>query len=134
MSLTAIIFVMLGLAAIGFFTGRARATAFFPAGKITARQAASVHSRPGQHGWFVALWALVPALVLIAVWSQVSGAVFDAQALESVPVTERATTQVDTDAFLNEVRGLATGEIDAGFDPNSEKAAAAWRASASSAA
>ncbi len=126
MSLTAITFVMLGLALIGFLTGRARAAAFFPAGKITAQQAASVHSRPGQHGWFVALWALVPALLLIGVWGQVSSGVFDAQAIASVPAAERATTQVDIDAFLNEVRGLALGEIDAGFDPNSEKAAVAW--------
>ena len=37
------------------------------------RRAARPHSLPGYHGWYVALWAVVPALLFLAVWSNVSG-------------------------------------------------------------
>lgn len=127
MTLSAITLLVVGLGIIAYVTARTRAAAFATPRKGGSREIGQVHSRPNQHGWFVALWALMPALLLVAVWSVVDQGVIDARALESVPAAERPTSELDRQAFLNEVRGVATGQLQAAFDPNAERAAAVWR-------
>jgi phosphate transport system permease protein len=62
----ALIFLVVGLAALGFLFGRGKARAFAPAGE---RGWLQVHSRPGYHGWFVALAIALPALLLLLLWA-----------------------------------------------------------------
>ncbi|MBB4284453.1 phosphate ABC transporter permease subunit PstC [Roseospira goensis] len=57
-----VIAAILVLAAVGFAFGRRRAVV------QSAGVPARLHSLPGYHGHFVALWAAVPALVLLAIW------------------------------------------------------------------
>ncbi|MFC3713117.1 phosphate ABC transporter permease subunit PstC [Sphingoaurantiacus capsulatus] len=132
MTLSAITLIVLGLGIIAYFTARARASAFAAPKGAGARDIGAVHSRPNQHGWFVVLWALVPALLLVATWSVVDQNIIDAQALDSVPAAQRPATNLDRQAFLNEVRGVATGEMQAAFDPNAERAAMVWRSARNS--
>jgi phosphate transport system permease protein len=127
MTLSAITLLVIGLAFVAYIAARSRAAAFAAPGRATSREIGQVHSRPNQHGWFVALFALIPALLLVAGWSIVDQSVIDARALESVPVAQRPTSDLDRQAFLNEVRGVATGELQAAFDPNAERAAVVWR-------
>ena len=56
-------------------TGRARAMAF--AGPVRP------HSLPGQHGWYVALWTVVPALLFLVAWGELSGNLIYGQVLAS---------------------------------------------------
>ena len=133
MTLSAITLLILGLGLIAYVSARSRAAAFATTGRVTSRDIGQVHSRPNQHGWFVALWALVPALLLVAAWSVVDQGVIDARALDSVPADQRPATELDRQAFLNEVRGVATGELQAAFDPNAERAAQVWRSARQSA-
>lgn len=128
MTLSAITLLVLGLGLVAYVSARGRAAAFATPNRASSRDIGQVHSRPNQHGWFVALWALVPALLLVAAWSVVDEGVIDARAIESVPATQRPATELDREAFLNEVRGVATGELQAAFDPNAERAAQVWRA------
>lgn len=128
MTLTAAALLLIGFAAIAYLSARARAAAFALPSSGRATETVRPHSRPSHHGWFVALWALVPALLLLGVWGLFDDAIIAGQALDSVPAAERPTNAVDREAFLNEVRGLASGEIEAGFDPNSERAARVYRA------
>ena len=128
MTLSAITLLILGLGLIAYMSARGRAAAFATPGRASSRDIGQVHSRPNQHGWFVALWALVPALLLVAAWSVVDEGVIDARALESVPADQRPTSALDQESFLNEVRGVATGELEAAFDPNAERAAQVWLA------
>jgi phosphate transport system permease protein len=41
------------------------------------------HSLPGYHGWYVALWAVLPALLFLAVWGSVSPGLVRQTVLES---------------------------------------------------
>lgn len=127
MTLSAITLLILGLGLIAYISARARAAAFAAPGRATSRDIGQVHSRPNQHGWFVALWALVPALLLAAAWGTIDRSVIDSRVIASMPADQRPKTELDREAFLNEVRGLATGELQAAFDPNAERAAAVWR-------
>jgi phosphate transport system permease protein len=62
----ALLFLVAGLGLIGWLTARARAAGFDRGG------AKRLHSLPGQHGWYVAMWTMLPALLFVAVWSAVS--------------------------------------------------------------
>src|SRR3546814_10862576 len=67
LSLLAIVLLILGLGLVAWLTARARAMAFAGPGKPR------LHSLPSYHGWYVALWALIPALLFLVVWSSISG-------------------------------------------------------------
>ncbi len=127
MSLTVITFILIGFAATAYVVGRGRAMVFAGSGKLSAREASQIHSRPSQHAWYMALWTLGPALMVIAAWGTLSDGFVDQQALNVVPAAEQPKTPLDRQTFLNEVRGIATGEIDGSFDPNAPKAAVAWK-------
>ena len=129
MSLTAIALLLVGLAAIGYIVSRRRAAAF-PVGtnEHGMRDIQAVHSRPNYHGWHTFLWALIPPLALLAAWGLVSDNMIANQAIASVPAAERPTSQLERDAFINEVRGLISGDLEAAFDPNAEKAAEVYKA------
>ncbi len=105
------ILAVLALAAMGFVLGQ-RKSAAFAGGRIGA-----VHSRPAYHGVFVALVALLPALLVLGVWGATGEGLIGNRVLAAVPATVRPVTPLDTTAFLNEVRGLATGQIAAAFNP-----------------
>lgn len=113
MSLSTIFLVLLLLGGIAFFASRARAAGFVQkGGRIGA-----VHSLPGYHGSYVAVLALAPALVLLAAWAITGEAIVERTVLASVPAAARPSTPLDTAAFMNEVRGLASGDVEVAFNP-----------------
>ena len=67
MSPTVLLLLAVGLGLAGWLAGRARAWSF------RASRSTALASLPNYHGWYVALWALIPALLFLAVWSAVSG-------------------------------------------------------------
>jgi phosphate transport system permease protein len=130
MSLTVIIFLICGLGGIAFFMARARgaAMAATPAGTAARRDIGRVHSRPNYHGAFVALCALLPALLVISVWGAVGSNVVADRVIASVPAASRPTTTLDRDAFMSEVKGVASGDIEEAFNPDADAAAKVYTA------
>jgi phosphate transport system permease protein len=57
------LFVVVGLALLGYYVGRQRAV-----GAAVAAPPRSFHSLPGYHGGYVALWCALPALTLLVLW------------------------------------------------------------------
>jgi phosphate transport system permease protein len=124
MSVSFMFAIAIGLAALGFFLGRARAIAF--TGKTAGGAAiGDVHSRPHYHGWFVALAAALPALLLLGMWGLQGDALITDRVVQSLPADARATlaTGLNRDAFMAEVKGLISGEVEEAFDPNAAAAA-----------
>ena len=111
MSLTAIALLVLGLGVIAWLSARARAAAFAGPGRPRP------HSRPGQHGWYVALWTVVPALLFLAVWNNVSGNLIYAQVLASPEAANLPAFGMQRQALLNEAYALATGRAETAFNP-----------------
>src|SRR5688572_9286730 len=103
MSTFALIFLILGLGLVAWFTARARATAF--ATGVGPRP----HSRPNYHGWYVALWAIAPALLFITIWSSIAPGLIMGSTLESPPAASLPADGMDRSAILSEVQGLADG-------------------------
>ena len=87
MNAAIILIAIAGLAAIGWLAGRARAASF----EREAKPGRRPHSLPFYHGWFVALWTAVPALLFLAIWSWASPAIVTDAVLAS-PAAQGLTT------------------------------------------
>ena len=111
MSATAILFIVLGLGLVGWFAARAKARAF--AGPAQPRP----HSLPNYHGWYVALWAVGPALLFLAIWGSVQNGLIMQTVLESPAAANLPPFEMQRQAILNEARGLADGSRTAAFNP-----------------
>jgi phosphate transport system permease protein len=107
----AIVLLILGLGLVAWLTARARAQAFAHPGK------ARLHSLPSYHGWYVALWALVPPLLFLAVWSSVSGGLVTQSVLEAPAAASLPAEPMQRAAILSEARGLASGDLQTVFNP-----------------
>src|SRR5689334_17593678 len=112
--------VALGL--IAWFSARARALAF--ASGPTAR--ARAHSVPGYHGWYVALWAIVPALLFFAVWQLIEPTLVTNAVLHGPIAAQLPADAMERASVLEEARALSAHEIEAGFNPLSSRLAPAF--------
>ena len=65
MSSTALLVLVAGLGLIGWLVARAKAQRL-----NTGRGA--LHSLPGHHGAYLALWIALPAMAVVLLWSSVS--------------------------------------------------------------
>jgi phosphate transport system permease protein len=111
LSLLAIILLVLGLGFIAWLSARARALSFTRIG--TARP----HSLPNYHGWYVALWAVLPALLFLAVWGSVSGGLVMQEVMQSPAAANLPPFDMQRTAIFNEARELAEGTRQAAFNP-----------------
>lgn len=115
MSVSTLFIMLLGFGVVAFFTGRARAQMLKP---VNAQRP---HSRPNYHGWYVALWAIVPALAFLAVWSVVAPGLVNQSVLSSPLASQLPPPGMERDAVLAEMQGLANGSVDAAFNPLAEQ-------------
>lgn len=112
---TAITIAILGLGVFAWVMARARAGRFVSTGVVDRP-----HSLPGYHGWFVALWTLVPALIFMVIWSPISQDLVTNAVLSSPAAASLPAEGIDRDSILSEARGLADGSMEAAFNPAAE--------------
>jgi phosphate transport system permease protein len=115
----AIALIILGLGAVAWFAARGRAAAFAVGGTRP-------HSLPGHHGWYVALWAAVPAALFLAAWGPLSAGFVEQTVLASPEAARLPAFDMQRAAILSEARGLATGAITAAFNPQAKELAPAF--------
>lgn len=125
MSGTALLFLIFGLGLIGWITGRARATAYV---RSTRGQRGAVNSLPSYHGWFMALCAVVPALLFLLVWQSVSPALVTEMVLKAPEAADLPSDPFGKAAILSEARNIATGVQEAAFQKQSEALVPHYRA------
>ncbi len=123
MSGMAILFLLLGLGVVGWVTGRARATHV-----AAATPGTRAHSRAQYHGWYVALWTIVPALAFMALWSALSPSLVTQAVLHDPAAAQLPTEPFIRSAILGEARGLASGALQQGFNPKSAALVTPYRA------
>jgi phosphate transport system permease protein len=114
--------LVLGLGLVGWASGRARAAAFAGGGSLAERP----HSVKSYHGWYVALWAAVPALAFLLVWQFIAPALVESAVLHGPAAASLPADAMDRAAVLDEARGLAAGEIAAAFNPLADSLAPAF--------
>ena len=118
MSPFAIVLLILGLGLVAWLSARAKAAAFAAPGR--AAGGARAHSLPAYHGWYVALWALVPALIFLTVWSSVSGGLVTQAVLESPAAASLPQLPMQRASILSEAQALAGGSLQVAFNPEAK--------------
>jgi phosphate transport system permease protein len=113
MSFAVLALLVLGLGVVAWLAGRARAAAFAGIGSKANERP---HSRPGQHGWYVALWTVLPAALFLIVWQNVSGNLVYAQVLASPEAAALHSFGMQRSAILSEAYALATGASTTAFN------------------
>ncbi|GGD87935.1 phosphate transport system permease protein [Tsuneonella deserti] len=112
MSPSLLLLLALGLGLTAWLAARARAWSF-----RRADPGVRLAALPGYHGWYVALWVLVPALLVALVWN----AVMPQLVLQSVLADPAAASLPPfgmlRDSMLAEARAAATGAAPGVFNP-----------------
>ena len=100
--------LMLGFMAIAaFFYGRRRSLALVGGhGHGTA-----LHSLPGYYGYYVAIWAVLPALALLLVWVMVEPRVIVALVVNALPDAYRNLPPGELNLLVNNIQNLAAGDV-----------------------
>ncbi|HSC16575.1 MAG TPA: phosphate ABC transporter permease subunit PstC [Gammaproteobacteria bacterium] len=119
MASSTLLFVVVGLALLGYYVGRQRAV-----GAAIAAGPRSFHSLPGYHGGYVALWCALPALTLLVLWQVLEPAWLRSSVLDSLPEAMQALPADQLGLVYNDIRNTVEGNLDAA---SPEVAAAADR-------
>jgi phosphate transport system permease protein len=89
---------------------------------------ARLNSLPNYHGFYVALWAALPALLFLAVWAPVQTGLIEQTVLASPAGQVLPDFDLARDTILSEAREIASGEREAGFNPESSQLAPIYAA------
>jgi phosphate transport system permease protein len=101
-----VLIAITGLAVLGYFIGRQRAVS--SASKVPAR---TFHSLPGYYGGYVALWSVLPALLMFALWSAIEPFILRVQILETLPAELRSLPAEQLGLIYNDIRNLVEGNV-----------------------
>ncbi|MBP6556101.1 MAG: phosphate ABC transporter permease subunit PstC [Novosphingobium sp.] len=104
----------LALGVIAWLAARSRAWAFRKEALATGKQ---LHSLPSYHGWYVALWAAVPAVLFALTWSSLSPGLVLAQVIADPAAASLPAFGIQRDSVLAEAQAVASGAAISTFQP-----------------
>ena len=110
MQTTTLTLILIAMAAGAFYFGRERSLDVATGPK----KLLSLHSLPGYYGYYVALWALLPALGVMLLWLVAEPRVVVALVIRNLPDAQQAMSAGELDLLVNNIRNLATGDIVSG--------------------
>jgi phosphate transport system permease protein len=120
MSLSLVLAAILAIAATAWWLGFARARRLRTVGRL--------HSLPLYHGAYAALWAAIPALLLIAAWAPIQSRLVDKAVLSSPEGRALPSFEMQRESILSEAREIAHGDRAEAFNPESRTIAPQFRA------
>jgi phosphate transport system permease protein len=100
-----ILATLLILSCVGFYLGRRRAVVS-SGGKLS-----TLHSLPSYHGFYIAVWAGVPALILFLVWIAAQNSVVDYLVRAAMPDQLRSLPADRMSLLMADIRNIATGNV-----------------------
>ena len=105
MPVTLLVAVLLALSVIGYYMGRNRSVV------AADGRMRNLHSVPGYYGFYTAIWAGVPGVLLILVWLAISPTVIDTLVLDALPEAVLGESETERRLLLVDIRNQATGNI-----------------------
>ncbi len=114
MSPTILLLLAVGLGLAGWLAGRARAWAF------RKERSGALAALPNYHGWYVALWVVIPVIVFVLSWSAIAPGLVTQQVLANPAAADLPTFGFQRQTILNEARAVATGAAQAVFNPQAQ--------------
>ncbi|MEN9717797.1 MAG: phosphate transporter permease subunit PstC, partial [Pseudomonadota bacterium] len=119
------ILLALGLGLIGWLAARGRA---WTLRKVARAGGGELHSLPNYHGWYVALWAAVPATIFAIAWASLSPALVLDKVLADPAAGALPAFGIQRDAILAEAQAIASGSTAIAFNPKSAALVEPFRA------
>ncbi|MCY6382582.1 phosphate ABC transporter permease subunit PstC [Hoeflea prorocentri] len=103
MSVATTVLIIVGLAVVGYFVGRLRASS------VASGNLAELHSRPTYYGSFVLIWVTLPSIAVLVAWLVVSPIIVDNQVLSSLPASVQEMSSADQSLQISKLNSIATG-------------------------
>jgi phosphate transport system permease protein len=129
METTSVFLVLVLLTVISFFMGRRRSHAVV-SGRGGAR---ALHSLPKHYGYMAALWALLPALLVLVSWLVFENSILARLVVSELPSSVGQMSGSEQGLYFNQIVSYARGGTDASqLDPAQIVAADHYRALVSS--
>jgi len=115
-----IVLLLLALSSAAFYVGRRRAL-FVADGQVR-----NLHSLPGYYGLYVAMWAVLPAIVLLGLWLAFENSIITQMVVAELPAAMRSLEPAKLNLVINDLHNLVSGNIVSGT-PDAAMVAAADR-------
>jgi phosphate transport system permease protein len=103
MNLSVLLLFLLIIGVVAFVLGRTRAAS------LSGGRPSALHSRFGYHGAYAAIWAVLPALILICLWLSISPGIIDSFVLKSFPEEVQDLPEAELNLSYGMVRTIAHG-------------------------
>ncbi|EJL31126.1 phosphate ABC transporter permease subunit PstC [Novosphingobium sp. AP12] len=113
MILTGVLLAVFGLGLVGWFAARGRA-------RLLYKGRGSMHSMPAYHGWHMALWILVPALIAWGVWSAIMPGLVEGALFADPVVATLPTDPMTLGSIVAEAHDLASDPSATAFNPQAQ--------------
>jgi phosphate transport system permease protein len=107
---TIVIPAILALGMISWFAARSKA-------RLLYKGPGSLHSMPGYHGWQMAAWVIVPALLAWVAWSLVMPGLVEASVLAQPIAAKLPAMEMERHAILAEAWSLIRNPAAGAFNP-----------------
>jgi phosphate transport system permease protein len=108
MHTTSILLILAGLCVISFFMGRNRS--YIVAMRLGG--IASLHSLPKHYGYMAAAWAVLPALLILALWLGFESSVLHKLVIAQLPQKVQELPPDEMGLYYNQIQGFAVDAID----------------------
>ncbi|MCB1735562.1 MAG: phosphate ABC transporter permease subunit PstC [Gammaproteobacteria bacterium] len=118
MQTSTLIIVLLLLSSALYYLGRQRSLT------VANGEARKLHSLPSYYGYYAALWCLLPALAILAIWNGFETKVITTLVVNGLPDAVRNVGDAKLGLIVNDIRNLATGGMTS-VDPDPAMIAAA---------
>ena len=109
-----ILITLIALLIFSYFIGHKRSIAVSTLNK--GRR--DLHSRPHYYGYMVAIWAGIPAILILMLWSAFNSSIMTSLTVSGLPETMQSQSKDSLGLIINEIKNLAdsgqiTDELDA---------------------
>ncbi len=109
-----LLITLIALLLFSYFLGRKRSLAVsMPLKGSKGKAQDKLHSRPHYYGYLVAIWAGLPAIFVLLLWSSFNTPIISSLIIADLPESIQSQSSDSTSLIMNEVINLAeSGEID----------------------
>jgi phosphate transport system permease protein len=102
------VLVLIVLAVISFIMGRYRSRLV----AVNKGGVKALHSLPKHYGYMTAIWAVLPALILLVLWTAFEPAMLHSMVVSSLPATVQQLSENEIGLYYNQLVGYANGQVD----------------------
>jgi phosphate transport system permease protein len=123
MPIQTILITLVALLIFSYFIGRKRSIAVSSFKKGSSGQR-NLHSLPSYYGYMVAIWAGVPAILVLVLWSAFNSSIITTLTISGLPEVMQAESKDTLGLIINEIKNIAdSANVAAEPDPIKRNAA-----------